>query len=233
MASERFEMRIDTELLERLDQWRFQEDDKPSRAEAVRRLIEAGLVHDKKGQMPLLSDGEKLIAVMLGDLIRNLDAETETNVDLVQKAIQGGHYWALGWEMQGIFHGHTDKQSSVSFVVDVLDMWSFIEEAYEKMGEEDRAHLADEAPPFGRHVQFPGFDGNNEAEYLGIAHFLIYDLERFGRFKEGHRDLNSHHPTLERYGRMLQVFEPIRACLIGRGLSVNEVAAILNMKNPS
>ena len=82
-------------------------------------------------------------------------------------------------------------------------------------------------------MQFPGFDGNNEAEHLGIARFLINDLDRFSRFREGHRDLNSHHPTLESYGRMLRVFEPIRQTLIGRRLSVNELAAILNGRRAS
>ncbi|PWB40299.1 MAG: hypothetical protein C3F19_12225 [Rhodocyclales bacterium] len=230
MASERFEMRIDSELLERLDQWRQGEDDTPSRAEAVRRLIEAGLAHDNKGRAPHLSDGEKLIAMMLAELIKKTGVDVDTNVDLVEKVILGGHYWALGWEMPGIFHGHTDKQSRVRFVVDVLDMWSFIEEAFEELNEGDKARLASEADPFGKHVQFPGFDGNNESEHLGIARFLVDDLERFSRFRDGRRDLNSHFPTLEGYGRMLRAFEPIRKNLVGRRLSVNELVSILNSR---
>jgi uncharacterized protein YfbU (UPF0304 family) len=233
MASERFEMRIDSELLDRLDQWRHGEDDTPSRAEAVRRLVEAGLAHDNKGRAPHFSDGEKLIAMMLGEMIKKLNIEVETNVDLVQKAILGGHYWALGWEMPGIFHGHADKQSRVRFVVDVLDMWSFIEEAFEKLGKGERKRLATEADPFGEHVEFPGFDGNNESEHFGIARFLVDDLQRFSRFREGHRDLNSHSPTLEPYGRMLRAFEPIRKTLIGRRLSVDELVTILNSRRAS
>lgn len=230
MTTERFEMRIDSEMLDRLDHWRNSEDDTPSRAEAVRRLIEAGLAHDNRGRAPVLSDGEKLIAVMLSDLIKKLGVEVETNVDLVQKVIYGGHYWALGWEMSGIFHGHADKQSRVGFVVDVLDMWEFIEEAYEALSDDDMARLAKEAGSFGTHVTFSGFDGNNEAEYLGIARFLVEDLERFSRFREGHRDLNSHHPTLESWGRMVRAFEPIRETLIGRRMGVGELAIVLNAR---
>lgn len=228
MVSERFEMRVDSELLERLDQWRRGEDDVPSRAEAIRRLIEAGLTHDSKRRAPQLSDGEKLIAMMLGNLIKELDVEVETNVDLVQKVILGGHYWALGWEMPGIFHGHVDKESRVHFVTEVLDMWQFMEEAFEKLSKDEQKRLAKEADPFGKHVIFYGFDGNTEGEYLGIARFLIDDLERFGRFRKGRRDLNSHHPTIEGYGRMLRVFEPIRKTLVGRGLSVDELISLLN-----
>ena len=103
-----------------------------------------------------MSDGEKLIAVMLGDLIKSLDVEVETNVGLMQKVIYGGHYWALGWEMQGIFHGHAEKQSRVRFVVDVLDMCSFMEEAFVELEKADKARLAKEANPWGKNVEFPG-----------------------------------------------------------------------------
>ncbi len=168
--------------------------------------------------------------MMLAELIKKTGVDVDTNVDLVEKVILGGHYWALGWEMPGIFHGHTDKQSRVRFVVDVLDMWSFIEEAFEELNEGDKARLASEAHPFGTHVQFPGFDGNNESEHLGIARFLVDDLERFSRFRDGRRDLNSHFPTLEGYGRMLRAFEPIRKNLVGRRLSVNELVSILNSR---
>lgn len=230
MATERFEMRIDSELLDRLDVWRAGEDDTPSRAEAVRRLMESGLAHDNKGRAPHLSDGEKLIALMLADVIKGLDLKGETNVGLVEKVIYGGHYWALGWEMSGVFHGHIDKQSRVSFVVNVLDMWDFIEEAYERLSDEGKNQLEATADPFGKYVVFPGFDGNNESEHLGIARFLIEDLQRFSRFREGHRDLNSHHPTLESYGRMVRAFDPIRRGLIGRTMSVDELTTVLNAR---
>lgn len=230
MPAERFEMRIDSELLDRLDHWRNSEDDTPSRAEAVRRLIEAGLAPDKRGRGPSFSDGEKLIAVMLSDLIKKLGVEVETNVDLVEKVIYGGHYWALGWEMPSIFHGHADKQGRVGFVVDVLEMWEFIEESYEELSAADKAHLAAEADPFGKHVIFRGFDGNNEGEYRNIALFLVRDLERFSRFREGHGDLNSHMRTLDGYGRMVRKFEPMREKLVGRRMNVSELAMVLNAR---
>lgn len=232
-SSERFELRIDSDLLDRLDLWRNGEDDTPSRAEAIRRLIEAGLAHDNKGRAPHLSDGEKLIAIMLAELIKKQGVEVETNIDLVEKVIYGGHYWALGWEMPGIFHGHADKQRHVRFVVDVLDMWSFMEEAFDDLREKERERLVIEAAPFGEHVQFPGFDGNNESEHLSIARFLVEELDRFTRFREGHRDLNSHSPTLERYARMLRVFAPMREILVGRRLSVDELVLLLNSRRAS
>lgn len=230
MATERFEMRIDSDLIDRLDHWRAREDDTPSRAEAVRRLIEAGLAHDNKGRIPYLSDGEKLIAMMLANTMGSMNIKNGVDYELVEKVIYGGHYWALGWEMPGIFHGHADKQSRVRFVVDVLDMWSLIEEGHESLIEEDKASLAKDADPFGTNVLFSGFDGNNESEHLGICRFLVEDMARFAKFKSGHRDLNSHSPKIESYSRMLQVFEPIRATLVGRKMTVDELTRVLKAR---
>jgi metal-responsive CopG/Arc/MetJ family transcriptional regulator len=41
--SERFEMRVQASFLKRLDSWRREQDDLPSRAEAIRRLVEQAL----------------------------------------------------------------------------------------------------------------------------------------------------------------------------------------------
>ena len=62
--------------------------------------------------------------------------------------------------------------------------------------------------PFGDHVLFHGFDGNNESELLSIADFFINEMKRFQTFVK--RDLNSHHPTNDIYHRMLKVFLPIK-----------------------
>jgi uncharacterized protein len=230
MATERFEMRIDSELLDRLDNWRGQEEDTPSRAEAVRRLLESGMAHDNKGRAPHLSDGEKLITLMMANLIKGLGVQTEVKPDLIESIIYGGHYWALNWEMSGVFHGHADKQSRVRFVVDVLDMWTFLEQGFETLSDADKERLANECEPFGKYVKFPGFDGNEESEYFSIAHFLTNDLNRFSRFRDDNRSLNSHHATLAIYRKMYQVFEPIRATLIGRRMNVDEMIAVINAR---
>src|SRR5688500_4704769 len=99
VKSERFEMRLDEDVLERVDRWRGEQDDVPSRAEAMRRLIELGMA-ESSGPKPIrLTDGEKLLAMMMADLYRHLDVDTETGIDpeFVSEVITGGHYWALDW----------------------------------------------------------------------------------------------------------------------------------------
>jgi hypothetical protein len=43
MLSERFELRFSPDLLRQIDNWRRQQSNLPTRAEAIRRLIERGL----------------------------------------------------------------------------------------------------------------------------------------------------------------------------------------------
>lgn len=55
MADEKtqpFQMRASPEWLQMIDDWRRQQPDIPSRAEAIRRLVEAGLDMKKIGYVP-------------------------------------------------------------------------------------------------------------------------------------------------------------------------------------
>lgn len=222
---ERFEMRIDEDQLARIDTWASEQSDGPVRAEAVRRLIDLGLSAGSQRAVRF-SDGEKMLILMMRDLYRHLKLKDgESDPDFLAKVIYGGHYWAPKWDMQGVFHDHVDDPEEVRYVVDVLDMWLFIEEAYASFSAADKKKLVAEVGQWADRVAFAGFDGNNESSQLGIARFLIEDMERFQRFKG--RDLNAHHPTEARYRRMVKLFTPMRATLVGHGLSVKQVAELL------
>ena len=230
--TERFEMRLGQAVLEKVDGWRARQDDLPSRSEAVRRLMEAGLGATEGARQIKLGDGEKLILLMLCELFKQLKLKSEIDPEFVEAAIHGGHYWGLDWKYPGIFHCHDDAKAVVTEVVDVLDMWSFLESGFGKLSKKDKDRVAAEAASFGKHVVFAGFDGNNESEHLGVADFLIEELDRFSGFKG--RDLNAHMPTIDGYRRMLSIFEPIRGTLTGRDLNAPEIIEILKaMIHPS
>lgn len=230
LKSERFELRLDEDILARVDSWRGEQSDLPSRAEAMRRLVEAGLGSEAKENV-VFSDGEKLIAMMLRDLLRHHKVKSEIDTEFIQDVIVGGHYWAPRWEMHGLFHDHVDKPDNVRFVVDVLDMWSFIQRAHARLPAKERSRVESEADPFGKDVKFPGFDGNNESELISIARFFVEKMGRFTEFKGA--SFNSHMPTVARYRRMLAVFGPLRKTLVGVDLGTDQLISILNaMKYP-
>ena len=224
----RFEMRLGQSVLENVDTWRSRQNDIPSRSEAVRRLVELGLGATGGDGQIKIGDGEKLILIMLCQLFKQLKLKSEIDPEFVEAAIHGGHYWGLKWQYPGIFHGYEDEKRVVSEVVDVLDMWSFLESGFGKLSKKDKDRVVAEAEPFGKHVIFAGFDGNNESEYMGVARFLIEQLDRFSDFKG--RDLNAHMPTVDAHRRMFAVFEPIRSTLTGRDLNASGIIEILKAK---
>jgi len=223
--TERFELRIDEEILQRIDAWRDEDPERPSRAEAVRRLVDAGLAR-ASSETVRFTDGEKLIILMLRDLYKHLGlTNPEIDPTFVSEVIWGGHYWAAKWELPGIFHGYEDDPRHVHEVLDVLEMWDSIERAHDALSKADKKKLEKDASPFGKHVKFHGFDGNNESAYMGIAKFLINKLHRFSRFER--RDLNSHAPSLAMYRRMLAVYMPMREGLMGIELNLAQLGKIL------
>jgi uncharacterized protein len=229
--SERFELRLEPEMLDQIDAWRLADGNHASRAEAIRRLVEIGIEASKpQRQEPItISDGERLLIAMLGDIARHLKVKGDMDTAFVEKAISGGHFWALGWELPGTLHRHTTSEAVVKEVVDFLDMWSFIEEAQEALSESDRQSLAARLETTSANLTIPGFDGNNESTHLSTARFLINEMQRFERFKG--RELNSHHPVLEGYREMFNAFEPMRAKLVGIKLSVDQIVTLVRQRH--
>jgi uncharacterized protein YfbU (UPF0304 family) len=226
--SERFELRIDEDQLARIRAWAEEQESLPTAAEAVRRLIDLGLAAGSPRSVHF-SDGEKMLILMMADLYKHLRIKDPNCApEFLAEVIYGGHYWAPLWKLTGVFHGHVDNPEDLDHVVDVLDMWDWLELSHERLSAAERKRVAIEAAPFGEHVRFSGFDGNEEASQLGIARFLIEQLDRFSRFKK--RDLNSHHETHATYRRMLKTFLPMRATLTGGWLDAQQIITVLNAK---
>ena len=227
MRTERFEMRLDLATIEQLDQWRASQPELPSRAEAVRRLVHAGLVAAADEEMSLTLS-EKLILSMLCDLVRDRNDRERIDPDFVQYAIAGGHYWAIGQKYADVLGGRPDSPELVREVVDILQMWTVLEHHYDHLGESDKARVVSEAAPYGIDVKFTGFYANEESPHLSIAEFLIEHIGNYPRFKG--RSLNTTQPVVDWYRRMLQVYEPMYKSLLAgrnRSLSVSNIVVLL------
>ena len=223
--TERIEIRLDEDVLKRVDDWMKRTGGATSRSDAIRQLVDLGL-GTVTGKAIHLTAGDKLNFLLLRDIAKHLKVDTNTNLDFMSEVIYGGHYWAPTWEMQGLFHDHADRPADVSLVVNVLDMWSFVEEALEKLPPEDLDKI--KAANHGFLPQFDGFDGNNETDLMGIAQFFVQTMNRFQRFKG--REFNSHAQVAGRYRRMAKAFEPMRSTLAHRRqLSANQILELLNV----
>lgn len=172
-----------------------------------------------------VSDGEKLILLMLSELYEKLEIDGEVEPDFIRSSIFSNNTWSIPWKYVGISFENQETPEIVYEVLNILDMWSFIERSYAELSDEDKAKVIEGAAPFGENPSFPGFDGNNESEYMGKASFIVNELERFEEFKG--RNFNSHCPSIEGYARMLSMYEPIMKKLNYQLLSAGSLIAVL------
>lgn len=146
-----------------------------------------------------LSDGEKLIAVMLADIMQANKITGEIDPAFVKEAITGGDLWALEWQHPGIFHGEEPSEAVVKETAEILSMCSVLEYSISELRPDDLNKVA----PRDRTV-FVGFDGNNDDHY-GVARMMFQHL---GSWPEFHgRNTNSHGPVIEKYRRMMRAYD--------------------------
>lgn len=175
-----------------------------------------------------VTDGEKLILLMLSELYDKLEVDGEVEPDFIRSAIFSDKTWSIPWKYSGIPFENQETPEIVKEVLDILDMWSFIEYSYGELSDEGKAYVEKEASPFGIDPKFRGFDGNNETDYMGTASFIVNQLDRFEEFKG--RNFNSHCPSVDGYQRMLSVFEKIRGDIYFESLNAEQIARILKEK---
>lgn len=173
-----------------------------------------------------ITNGEKIILLMLSELYDKLAIEGEIEPDFIRLAIISDNTWSIPWKYTGIPFEKNETPKVVTEVLNILDMWSLIERSYKDLSNDDKETIIKKEELSEDMFIFEGFDGNNEPEYMGTASFLVNELNRFEEFKN--RDFNSHYPTIESYQRMLTIFEPIFKSLNYRMLSKQQLIDIMH-----
>jgi len=171
-----------------------------------------------------ITDGEKLILLMLSELYDKLGVNSEVEPGFIQSAILSDNMWGIPWKYVGIFEKQ-DTPETVKEVLDILKMWGSIERSYENLSGDEKSFVEKGAAPFGKNPSFPGFDGNNESNYMSVASFIVDDLDKFKEFKG--RDFNSHCLSIDSYNRMLSIFKPMLESLNYQSLSAQNLIDIL------
>lgn len=172
-----------------------------------------------------ISDGEKLILLMLSDLYEKLDVNGEIDPEFIRSAIIKENTWGIPWKYAGVNFEGKEEPAELSEVLDILDMWTAIESSYRNLNVKDKNFVQEHGGPFAKNPQFKGFDGNNEPEYISITYFLINDLDRFTNFSG--RNLNAHMPTVESNNRMQRKFKEIVDETFSHALTKENIIAIL------
>lgn len=166
-----------------------------------------------------LTDGEKLIAYMLADLMERLGVESEIDPDLVKEAIAGDDLWALKWKYDSLFHNDGPSKGVVSETADIMTMCRVLETSIAHLEEEELGAI-----PEDKRQVFEGFDGNEEPHY-GVATMLVEKLDRFTEWRD--RPLNSHAPMLRRYRAMFRAYKGRELPMKGV-FGLNDIQTIIN-----
>lgn len=228
MKSERFEMRIDEDLSNRVKLWSNTQLDTPNKSKAIRRLIEIGLSLAQPNEIHPTTT-EKLMLVMLCDILKKMDSNAEIDPDFLLEVISGGHYWAINEKFGILFNEQIDTPSDVQTVRDILNMWNFIEHTFENMSLDELNDFEETTKINKSYFKFAGFDNHSELNLLNIAEIFINHLHRFRRFKNHETGLETPSRALPKYLKMHKVFKPIYEKASRRGvLNTSELAQILN-----
>lgn len=152
-----------------------------------------------------LSEGEKLILVMLAGLYKKLGIKDDIDPDLVLASVLDDKTWGLRWKYQWLGNGEVNPPE-VDETVRILNMYRAITSSLHHLSPQEQARVQAETDPFSGYLKFQGFDANNDDHY-GVVHYLVHDLGRFSELDDSYQ-INSHSSgTLLTYRRMLEVLE--------------------------
>lgn len=168
-----------------------------------------------------LTDGERLIAVMLAEVMEVVGANKELDPSLLKTLLCNHDDWAIVEQYQGIFAAEGPTDDEVKETRNILWMWDIIEHSIGQLSGAEAQQAA------GWHWnKFGGFDGNHDAHY-GIAQTFIDDLGTFSNFKG--RALNSHSQmSLPRYQTMYPKFDAMLSQNRGQPLSFAQLEQLCN-----
>lgn len=172
-----------------------------------------------------LSEGERLILVMLCDIHKALNLKGAIDPDALRPLILKEHNGAAR-AISGENNLHRGRTPVASEVSEILDMWSAIERGYKHLSVEEKRVVEAEAGPLGRGVRFSGFDAESEIEYRDAAHHLIEVTGLFERFQG--RNLEAHMPALAGYRRMLRLYGPMRPAARDARLGMRQIIDLAN-----
>lgn len=113
------------------------------------------------------------------------------------------------------------KNSVSDFVRDVFNCYDEMQNAARELKDDKLLES----------VRFPGYDGNNECDYLGYANYLVRN-GYYSYLVGASKDMNSHYHILPIYRRMLAKWHEIRSIKTDptKILTKEEVSEILQAK---
>lgn len=143
-----------------------------------------------------LSDGEKLITLMLCDISKSLKVEGELDPDFISSMVSGNDLWAIKRRYHGAFHDEITSEEIVEETSQILNAWRDITFSVKALDDKDRDALKGGVESY----KFPGFDGNEPGHY-GVASIMLNQLNLFSELAD--EPLNSHSNNIQMHRNLV------------------------------
>ena len=167
-----------------------------------------------------LTEIERSTLMHLHMVLAKLDPENAEHHEVAADILRDGYF--RFWKDKCLaFSGEPIDLDVMKFVHSVFDMYRWLQMSYNALSEDEKQTINADR------LKFPGFDGNNETDYMGYAQFV---RERLDRWREVDvDDYNSHLPSVAIYARMLEQTPPRRGNEL---LSANLIMQIVETRMP-
>lgn len=149
------------------------------------------------------SNGEKLILMMLADIMKANKTPSEIDPEFVQHAINSDQTWALAWKYSSLT---SNNPSVVDETCDILNMYRILKNNFDALPKDQQVSALKNARPFENYIEYQGFDFNNDT-HASVVDMLVKHMDLYDEIDA---DLNSHSiATIDHYRQMLAKYKAI------------------------
>ncbi|WP_290008441.1 YfbU family protein [Acinetobacter pittii] len=138
-----------------------------------------------------LTDKERLFLANQHEILGHLNKDNSDYHFKLAEQLRDGHEWLYSQSFDNFSENLPDDAAEL--VLNILQIYEMIQDAYD--GLSDKSLISE------HQIKFPGFDGNNETEFMGFVDALEKDNRFVDVIQTGNR--NSHSPKVHVYERMI------------------------------
>ena len=138
-----------------------------------------------------LTDKERLFLANQHEILGHLNKDNSDYHFKLAEQLRDGHEWLYSQSFDNFSENLPDDAAEL--FLNILQIYEMIQDTYD--GLSDKSLISE------HQIKFPGFDGNNETEFMGFVDALEKDNRFVDVIQTGNR--NSHSPKVHVYERMI------------------------------
>ncbi|CAI2407488.1 Uncharacterised protein [Serratia liquefaciens] len=155
-----------------------------------------------------MTSTEKLTLLMMCDLFDHLGVDGEIDSSIVREAVDSGNTWAIERKYQFLSTEEVPKEVQKK-VDSALTAYRNLSNSLRTLTPDESNELKDKhkLKIHDKHIQFPGYDGNNESDYMSVA----FMLGKLGLYTEQLEiDKNSHEENVNSYDDLISALTVLK-----------------------